>query len=54
MTTRGEVVGGWEKQMGMKECICQDEHQVMYGSVESQHSKPETNIALYVISLEFN
>jgi len=33
--------------MGIKECTC-DEHQVMYGSVESLYYTPETNITLYV------
>ena len=39
MVTRGEQCGG----MG----IC-DAHKVVYGSVESLHCLPETNITLYV------
>ena len=31
--------------MGIKEGTCRDEHRVMYGSVESLHFTPETNIA---------
>ena len=38
--------------MGMKECAC-DEHRVMYGSVESLNSVPETKITLYVNQMEF-
>ena len=34
--------------MGIKECTCDEEHWVMYGSVELLHCTPETNIALYV------
>ena len=33
--------------MGIKEGIC-DEHQVMYGRVESLYCTPETNITVYV------
>lgn len=40
---------GWVKWVvGMKEGACCDEHWVMYVSVESLSSTPETNIALYV------
>ena len=34
--------------MGIKECTCCDEHQVLYGSVELLYCTPETNITLYV------
>ena len=34
--------------MGIKECTCCDEHQVMYRSVESLYYTPETNLTLYV------
>ena len=34
--------------MGIKEGTCGDEHQVMYGGVESLHRIPEANITLYV------
>ena len=48
MVTRGEVCGGWVKQvMGIKECTC-DEHWVMFGIVESLYRVPETNITLYL------
>ena len=40
--------GGWVKQViGIKEDTC-DEHQVMYGSVESLYCIPEINLTLYV------
>ena len=35
--------------MGIKECTCNDVHQVMYRSVESLYCTPETNITLYVM-----
>ena len=34
--------------MGIKEGICCDEHRVLYVSVESLNSTPETNITLHV------
>ena len=34
--------------MGIKECTSCDEHQILYGSIESLYSTPETNITLYV------
>ena len=34
--------------VGIKECLCCDEHQVMYGIAESLYFKPETNNTLYV------
>ena len=33
--------------MGIKECTC-DEHQVIYGIVESLYYIPETNVTFYV------
>ena len=54
MVTRGEVLGGWGKQvMGMKEGTCCDEHGVMYGSAASLYCTPETNITPCVSILEF-
>ena len=41
----GEEVGGG---MGIKEGTCWDEHWVLYVSVESLGSTPETNSTLYV------
>ena len=38
--------------MGIKEGSCPDEHQVIYGIVESLHSIPETHVTLYVNQLE--
>ena len=39
---------GWVKQViGIKVCTC-DEHQVLYGRVESLYCTLETNIMLYV------
>ena len=34
--------------MRIKECICSNEHQVLYGSVEKLYCIPETYITLYV------
>ena len=34
--------------MGIKEDTCCDEHWVMYGSIESLHCTPKTNVKLYV------
>ena len=49
----GRWVWGWEKQvMGMKESPCHDEHQALYGRVESRYCTPETDITLYVNILE--
>ena len=43
MVTRGEVGRGMVKYvMGLKECTCCDEHQVLYISVESLNCTPET------------
>ena len=54
MVTRGEVAGGMgEIGDGVKDCTCWDEHKVMYGTAESLYSTPETNITLYINSLEF-
>ena len=48
MVTREEVVGGMgEIGDGIKKGTC-NEHQVLYGSVESLCCTPETNITLYV------
>ena len=50
MVTKGEVRvrdGDGLNRMGVKEYTC-DEHQVLYVSVESLNSTPETNITLYV------
>ena len=43
-------MGEWMGEIGdgIKECTCQDEHQVMYGSVGSLYCTPETNETLYV------
>ena len=47
MVTR-EGLQGWVKQMmKIKECTC-EEHEVMYGSVESLYCTHETNIIFYV------
>ena len=47
MVTRWEMGGGGVKQvMGMRECICDDEHWTMYRNVESLYYRPETNITL--------
>ena len=41
-------MGGWiEQMMGTKGCTYRDEHQVLYGSVESLYRTPEANITLY-------
>ena len=49
MATRGDVSRGMVKgMMGTKECTCCDEHQVMYGSVESLYCTLESNITLCV------
>ena len=49
----GAVDWGWVKWgMGIKEGTC-DEHWVLYMSDESLASTPQTNLALYVNSLEF-
>lgn len=41
--------GGWVKQvMGIKECTCPEEHQVLCGSAESLYCTHETNIILPV------
>ena len=50
-----EVGGGMgEWGMGMKEDTCGGHQvQVLYGNDESLNSIPETNITLYVNSLEF-
>ena len=32
-----------EREMGIKECACRDEHQLIYGIVESLYCTPETN-----------
>ena len=34
--------------MRIKDCICCDEHLVLYASIESLNCTPETNITLYV------
>ena len=34
------------KVIGIKKCACCDEHQVLYGTVESLYCTPETNITL--------
>ena len=34
--------------MGIQEGTWSEEHQVLYGSVQSLHCTPETNITLYV------
>ena len=53
MVTRGEVRGGWVKQvMGTKECTCYDEHWVMHGIAESLYRTPEPNATLYVKYIE--
>ena len=44
MVTRGEVGGDEGQVMGIKECPCCDEHQVLYRSAESLNGTPETNI----------
>ena len=39
---RGGGVEGWRKQVvGIKECTCHVEHQVMNGRAESLHGAPE-------------
>ena len=48
MVTGGERLGCvGEAGVGLKACTC-DEHQVLYGNVESLHCTPETNITLHV------
>ena len=52
MVTREEVRGGMsETGDEIKEHTC-DEHQGVYGSVESLYCTPKTNITLYVNYLE--
>ena len=49
MVTEGRWVGGWiEQMMGTKECTYCDEHQVLYGHVESVYCTSEPNITLSV------
>ena len=38
-----------EKMMQIKEGTCCDEHQVMYGIVESLYCTPETNVTLLTL-----
>ena len=46
MVPKGKVGGGWVKQaIGIKQGTG-DEHQVLYGSVESVYCTPETTITL--------
>ena len=46
---------GWvEKVMRIKEGTCCDEHQVMYGIVESLYCTPETNLHGMLTILELN
>ena len=39
--------------MGIKEGTCYEEHQVLYGSIDSLHCTLETNITLYANYLGF-
>ena len=50
----GEELGGeWARcVMGIKEGTCSDEHWVLYVNDESLNSTCETNVTLYVNSLE--
>ena len=53
MVTRGEVGGGWIKQvMAIKACAW-DEHPLLYESVESLYCTLEINITLYVNLVDF-
>ena len=47
---KGSGWGVWLKSVvRVKECIFHDEHWViMYGSAESLHCTPETNVTLYI------